>query len=435
MIQYRTLFVKEIAKLRLKILELSKKHEVFSIFDSNNWPNDQFHTFDLMAAFGSATFLSKNSKIPSFQKLRNEYKNNNDWIFAILSYDLKNELEYLHSSNFDAIESPNIQFFTPQYLFLLKGNDLEILIHKTCINNQEIINHIESVFSKTTTIKEDSSEQQPNIKHRISKEQYIESLSKIKQHIKKGDIYELNYCQEFYIENIEIEPSTIFKKLIHKSPTPFSAFVRFHDIFVLSASPERFLKKEGSKIISQPIKGTARRHENAIIDNKTKANLQKDIKERAENVMIVDLVRNDLAHTAEKGSIKVDELCEIYSFKQVHQMISTISCQLDDKYDLFDTLEHCFPMGSMTGAPKYRAMQLIEKYEFTKRGIYSGAIGYITPEGDFDFNVVIRSLIFNQSNKYLSFIAGGAITFLSDSEKEYDESMLKAEAIKEILQA
>ena len=155
MIQYNTLFVEEIDKLRLKILELSKKHEVFSILDSNNWPNDQFHTFDLMAAFGSASFLSNNSKTSSFQKLRNEYKNNKDWIFACLSYDLKNELEDLHSANFDAIESPNIQFFTPQYLFLLKENNLEILIHKTCINNQEIINHIESVFSETTTLKED----------------------------------------------------------------------------------------------------------------------------------------------------------------------------------------------------------------------------------------------------------------------------------------
>jgi len=433
MIQYNTLFVEDIAKLRLNLLHLSKKHEVFSILDSNDWPNDQYHTYDLLAAFGSANDSARDSQAPSFQKLRNEYNSYHDWIFACLSYDLKNELEDLHSANFDAIEFPNIQFFTPKYLFILKGNKLEILIHKTYINNPEIINEIESVFSEKAIDEEFSTKQKSIIKHRINKEQYIEALSQIKQHIKRGDIYELNYCQEFYVENIEIEPSAIFKKLIKKSPTPFSAFVRFNDLFVLSASPERFLKKEGSQIISQPIKGTARRHADKTMDAEAKLHLQKDIKERAENIMIVDLVRNDLAHTAKKGSVKVQELCEIYSFKQVHQMISTISCQLDDKYDLFDTLEQCFPMGSMTGAPKYRAMELIEKYEFTKRGIYSGAIGYITPEGDFDFNVVIRSLIYNQSNKYLSFIAGGAITFQSELEKEYEESLLKAEAIREIL--
>jgi para-aminobenzoate synthetase component 1 len=209
--------------------------------------------------------------------------------------------------------------------------------------------------------------------------------------------------------------------------------VRFNEIFILSASPERFIKKEGHRIISQPIKGTSRRHADTLLDIASKKDLANNEKERAENIMIVDLVRNDLSHTAKKGSVHVDELCKIYSFKQVHQMISTISSELDEKYDFIDVLKTTFPMGSMTGAPKIRAMQLIEQYEQTKRGIYSGAIGYITPDGDFDFNVVIRSLIYNQENKYLSFIAGGAITYQSNPEKEYAESLLKAEAIREIL--
>ena len=418
--------------LKKNLTELSKQFSIFSILDSNNWQHDRYKNYGLIAAFGAANQIISNQSKSSFTQLRHFHQTQADWLFGYLAYDIKNELEDLQSNGIDNIEAPEMRFFIPQLLILLKGNQVEVLVHEQYFNNQSIKDNIDFIFSKSKN-ETDSKHSKVEIKHRISKQQYITAIKHIRRHIKHGDIYELNFCQEFYTENIKIEAADVFNKLIAKSPTPFSAFQRFDDIYLMSASPERFLKKNGKQIISQPIKGTARRELDALKDQNIKHDLQNDEKERAENIMIVDLVRNDLAHTAKKNSVKVEELCKIYSFEQVHQMISTISSELDEKYDFVDVLQTTFPMGSMTGAPKIRAMQLIEQYEESKRGIYSGAVGYITPEGNFDFNVVIRSLIYNKTNQYLSFIAGGAITYLSDPEKEYAESLLKAEAIREIL--
>ncbi|MEA3318161.1 MAG: anthranilate synthase component I family protein, partial [Bacteroidota bacterium] len=249
-----------------------------------------------------------------------------------------------------------------------------------------------------------------------------------KKHIKKGDIYEVNFCQEFYGKG-ELNPVKVYQRLNKISPTPFSCYGKFHSKYLISASPERFIKKEANKIISQPIKGTIKRGKNKQEDKELIKKLKNDKKERAENIMIVDLVRNDLSRTAKKGSVKVDELCGIYSFEQVHQMISTISCEIKSDENYVNIIKNAFPMGSMTGAPKIRAMKLIEKYEKTKRGLYSGAVGYISPERNFDFNVIIRSMLYNSESKYLSFIVGGAITSLSVPEKEYEECILKAEAM------
>ena len=201
----------------------------------------------------------------------------------------------------------------------------------------------------------------------------------------------------------------------------------------MSASPERYLKKVGNQLISQPIKGTARRFADAVLDAQAKEQLSTDPKERSENIMIVDLVRNDLSRTAAKGSVQVEELCAIYSFEQVHQMISTITSEMLPEYKAVDALQTTFPMGSMTGAPKISAMQIIEQLEETKRGLYSGAVGYFTPEGDFDFNVVIRSILYNEQNQYVSFSVGSAITALSVPENEYEECLVKAKAMREVL--
>ena len=253
------------------------------------------------------------------------------------------------------------------------------------------------------------------------------------EHIHKGDMYEANFCMEFFAENAIINPLEKFQKLNKISKAPFSVFFKNNKQFLLSASPERYLKKAGDKIISQPIKGTSKRFSDMNQDEESKQNLENDAKERAENIMITDLVRNDLSHTAQKGSVKVMELCKIYSFLQVHQMISTVTSKLDPQYSPIDVLKTTFPMGSMTGAPKISVMKIIENLEETKRGLYSGAVGYFTPEGDFDFNVVIRSILYNQENKYVSFSVGSAITAQSVPEKEYEECLLKAKAMSEVL--
>jgi para-aminobenzoate synthetase component 1 len=320
-------------------------------------------------------------------------------------------------------------FFQPKKIFLLKGNQLEIQYLLLCDDE------VEEDFNEITEYQSNAFEtlSKIEIQQRVSKEFYIEKVTKMLEHIHAGDMYEANFCMEFFAENAVIDPLEKFQKLNEISKAPFSIFFKNHKQYLLSASPERYLKKVGETIISQPIKGTSKRSSDPIEDEKSKQFLESDSKERAENIMITDLVRNDLSHTAQKGSVEVVELCRIYSFLQVHQMISTVTSKLDPQYSPIDVLKTTFPMGSMTGAPKISVMKIIENLEVTKRGLYSGAVGYFTPEGDFDFNVVIRSILYNQENNYISFSVGSAITAQSVPEKEYEECLLKAKAMSEVL--
>ncbi len=346
-----------------------------------------------------------------------------EWHFGFIAYEYKNQLEDLKSEKRDCFGVPDYFFFKPSFVMTGNGSTQRMLLGEN--PSSDVLSSINREAEKTW----------PEIRlhSRLSKAEYITSVLKIKEKIQAGDIYEMNFCQEFYAEEIEIDPLTVYKRLIKLSPAPFSAFCKFGDLYVISSSPERFLKKSKNKLISQPIKGTQRRSSDPEEDQLLKRQLQNDEKERSENIMIVDLVRNDLSRIAEKGTVKVDELCGIYSFGQVHQMISTISAELGDGVSLEEILKATFPMGSMTGAPKIKAMKLIEEFENTRRGIYSGALGYLTPEGDFDFSVVIRSILYDSANKYVSIGVGGAITAKSDPEKEYEECLLKARAMVQAL--
>ena len=351
-----------------------------------------------------------------------------------MTYDLKNEIEKLSSNNFDNISMPLTHFFNPDFVFEL--NDSEVIIHYPSEIEEERINQLFDEINSIPINRDQPNNHptKPTIRQRVSKEEYLSTIEKIRHHIALGDIYEMNYCMEFFAEDFICDPYQIYSKLNQISPTPFSCFYKLDDKYLLCASPERFLMKKGTKIISQPIKGTIRRDLNdKNHDDLLKQQLFNDPKERSENVMIVDLVRNDLSRTAKKGSVKVEELFGIYSFNQVHQMISTVTSEVNKDIDFNDLIKTTFPMGSMTGAPKIRAMQLIEQYEKTKRGLYSGSVGYISPDNNFDFNVVIRSILYNESSKYLSFMVGSAITFDSVPEKEYEECLLKAKAIIEVL--
>lgn len=269
----------------------------------------------------------------------------------------------------------------------------------------------------------------------ISKKEYLQKVELLKQHIIEGDVYELNFCMEFQAENIHIDPIRVYERLNSISPTPFSVLQKNGAEWLICASPERYMKKKGSLLVSQPIKGTVRRSMDASEDEQLKEALFHSEKERAENMMIVDLVRNDLNKVASRGSVQVSEMFGIYTFPQVHQMISTVEAQLSDEFSPLDALSEAFPMGSMTGAPKIRAMELIDQYEESKRGLFSGSVGFFSPEGDFDFNVVIRSIFYDSLHQTLSFQVGSAITFDSDPEKEYQECLLKAKAIIQCLDA
>ncbi len=404
--------------------------ENYVLLNSNNQKTSLhlYPEFDLIAAVDSLSIFDY-SHLDCFKDFRNYINNNKDWIFGYLSYDLKNEVENLNSSNFDGIGFEKMYFFVPKYVFILKKNILRIEYLPVISAVEEIKSIFEQILSIQLTQPKKSIPFDA-IKQKFTKEDYKQTVDIIRKHIKKGDIYELNLCQEFYIENIKLEPEAVYQELNKLSPTPFSCYMRNYDKYLICSSPERFLLKKGTKIISQPIKGTIRRSEDAKEDEKLKSFLSDNAKERAENIMIVDLVRNDLSRTANQGSVKVEELCKIYSYGQVHQMISTISSELDEsKFDIIDILKTTFPMGSMTGAPKIRAMELIEKYEKTKRGLYSGCVGYISPSRDFDFNVIIRSILYNSTNGYVSFSVGSAITYQSNAESEYQECILKAEAL------
>jgi para-aminobenzoate synthetase component 1 len=362
--------------------------------------------------------------------LKNFYDDKKDWLFGAFSYDLKNEIEDLQSENLDEHQFPSLTFFQPKWVFEIIDN--EISFHfPSDLDRSEMRLIFKQIMSQR--IDKISNIPNPIIKQRISKEEYLDQIEKIIYHIKRGDIYEMNYCFEYYAQNVELNTASLYKDLISISNPPFSSLFRASDHHLVCASPERYIKKIGDKIISQPIKGTKKRGESIEEDEALKIELFNCTKERSENVMIVDLVRNDLSKFAEKASVKVEELYGIYSFKQVHHLISTISCCLRQDIHWIDVIRDTFPMGSMTGAPKIMAMKLIEKYEKTKRGLYSGSVGYVTPDGDFDFNVVIRSIIYNEKKKFASFNVGGAITAKSDPLQEYDECELKAKAMLKVL--
>ena len=411
--------------MKQKMLNWAKQFSIFLFLDSNEY-NNAYSSYECLLAAGSVRTINENGN-NLLSELNALHEERRDWIFGHLNYDYKNRLEpKLVSSHPVKNGFPDAQFFIPR-----------TVCH---INTAQTIFTIESfddpagIYKMISETGNFNSKQLPSLqfKSTTGKDEYLDTIAKLRKHIADGDCYEINYCCEGYSEHVDIEPLQVFNALNTLSPAPFAAYYRRDDKYMMCASPERYLRKAGPKILSQPIKGTARRGENHEQDEAIKERLRKDIKERAENVMITDLVRNDLARSCETGSINVDELFGIYTFPQVHQMISTVSGTLRAQVPFTDAIRYSFPMGSMTGAPKYKVMQLIEKYEQGRRELFSGTVGYISSAGDFDFNVIIRSLFYNEDTKYLSYQTGGAITYDSVAEKEWEEMRLKAWALERI---
>lgn len=366
----------------------------------------------------------------SFESLEDFLKEPaNDWVFGGLSYDLKNELEDLSSNNKDKFNLPPMFFFVPLYLIEQTDEGLNLLSTDKILDLEAFVKDI------LTLGKEEPSLKNMDIFTDLSKADYIKKIEKVKEYIQAGDIYEMNFCQNFYTDNIDLSCIAIFERLNENSKAPFSTLVRNENFWLLSASPERYIHRRGKKVLSQPIKGTRKRGLTNEEDIQLRKDLEHSVKDKIENVMIVDLVRNDLSRYAAKSSVEVKELFGVYSFPHVHQMISTIACELKDDSDFLNIIKGSFPMGSMTGAPKIRAMELIEELESFKRSYYSGAFGYFNPKRDYDFNVVIRSVMYDSEQKYLSFPVGGAITISSSPEEEYEECMVKIQGILKALNA
>lgn len=401
--------------------------DVTCYLDSNGYQGIMGSEHDCLLAVGVASQLLQTTELGAFDALKSFVDEKSDWLFGYLTYDLKNDVEpRLTSENFDGIEFPAIHFFQPEVVVEIAPQS--ITIHSLNESPDDVWKAILSIQTHQT-----HQTHQTKINARISRADYLDTVQAIRQHIQRGDIYEMNFCQEFYAEDYLLDAPATFHKLNGLGKAPFSAFYRLEDHYLLCASPERFMKKVGEKLTTQPIKGTMRRGNNDAEDVALRQQLYQSPKDRSENVMIVDLVRNDLARSCCAGSVHVDELFGIYRFEQVFQMISTVSGVLLPDVHTVDAIRRAFPMGSMTGAPKVRSMGLIEQYEQTKRGLYSGAVGYFTPHGDFDFNVVIRSILYNGAKRYLSFQAGGAIVFDSVPEAEYEESLLKAQGMFKVL--
>ena len=419
--------VEEPQKFKEQLLSWSKQFQEIAWLDSNEY-DSKTGEYEAILAVEAFTAI-RTDYVNAFDKLKEYQETTADWIFGYLSYDLKNDVERLSSNNFDGLHFPDLYFFQPQKIIFIKDDKIEF--HYLKMVDDEIDEDFERINKMESQSRE--SHDPVEVNARISKDEYLEKIGLMLDHIHRGDIYEANFCQEFYSENVNIDPFNIYRSLNEISTPPFAAYLKLENFNLISASPERYLKKSGEKLLSQPIKGTARRAEDIEEDLKIAADLADDPKEQSENVMIVDLVRNDLSRIAKKGSVKVDELCKVYTFKQVHQLISSVTAEIAEDIPPVEALRTSFPMGSMTGAPKISAMKIIEKLEESKRGLYSGAVGYFTPDGDFDFNVVIRSILYNSENKYLSFSVGGAITAKSDPEKEYEECLLKAKAMREVL--
>jgi para-aminobenzoate synthetase component 1 len=407
----------DIKLFKEKIILFSKENTCSIVLNSNNTSS----TYDLVFAYGVNSHIS--SSMNSLQKLDSFISKTNDWIFGFLSYELKNEIENLISKNIINHNIPNLYFFQPNTVVLVKDNVINLL----CLPNNDPDTEFHKIINYTSN--NESSVKKYNLYQRFSKIEYIKTVNKIKERIRLGDIYELNFCIDYFSDNSIINPFKSYKYLNSLTESPMSVFFKFKSLYLISSSPERFVKKIGNKIITEPIKVTIRRLKNLKEDLKNINYLKNNSKELSENHMIVDLVRNDLSKIAKKGSVKVKELSNLYSFKNVHQLISTVEAKINNSLKLSEILKSSFPMGSMTGAPKIRSMQFIEEFEKTQRGIYSGSIGYISPKKDFDFNVVIRSIIYNSNKKNLNINVGSAITFASDPEKEYEECKLKAEAM------
>lgn len=419
--------VDDFKTFKIKMLNWVNRFNIFCFLDNQQYDFNE-PAFECLLAAGNKANIEVNAgrafeALCSFSAI-----NKNEWIFGHFGYDLKNEIENLTSANDDGIGFSDMHFFVPQFVLELDEEEVRIYADE---KGESIFDEINSC---NATIVGDRNADVV-IQRKIAKHDYIYTIQKLRQHILRGDCYEINFCQEFFAQKADIDPLFIYWRLTELSPNPFSVFYKLNNRYCLCASPERYLKREGNKIISQPIKGTSKRNlANAEEDEAAKNYLIKSEKEKAENVMVVDLVRNDLSKICKAGTVKVDELFGVYSFPQVHQMISTVSGKLEHGKDWIECIEKTFPMGSMTGAPKKKVLELIEKYEQTKRGLFSGAIGYVKPDGDFDFNVVIRSMFYNDANKYLSFQTGGGITYNSNPVSEHEESLLKAKAIMKVLE-
>lgn len=399
----------------LQLLNWANSFPFACFLDGNGYNQYPHGPFPSILAVGNSEAGVKSDSI--FEALNAK---STDWWFGYMGYDLKNEIVGMDSKPPDRWNFPSSSFFKAEVL-VEWSEDFTTL---SAANPESVWEQI-----KAQSIRDFPIRKAVEIREFQSRENYCQVVEQIQEGIRQGNVYEVNYCR-FFECNEALDGLEAFLGLREISPSPFSGWYKTPELEIASASPERFLKKSGCHLVSQPIKGTAPRRHDPVADEAEIQALLHSEKERAENLMIVDLVRNDLARVSVPGSTQVSELFGIYSFPQVHQMTSTIESDIRPGTELSAVLHSTFPMGSMTGAPKLEVMNWIDRLETQQRGAFSGALGFINPENDFDFNVLIRSLFINHRLKITGFAVGSAITIDSVPEQEWDECENKAAAIR-----
>jgi para-aminobenzoate synthetase component I len=411
------------------MLNWASRFNIFLLLPANGYNQQGIHNFEILLGAGAKHAYKTNSNSPAVFSEWQQFidKHKQEFILGHVNYDIKENIEQLYSNKKDDIGFDKLHWFVPENVIMYHEGVL--YIQGNGGNEAAIFNEIMS--TEVTTL---ATAPNINITHVMSKNNYIQAVTTLQQHISRGNCYEINYCQCFEARQTHINPIETFLKLNAISPNPFAACYKVDTRYMLCASPERYITIDNGLLYSQPIKGTAKRIlEDTAADEALKLSLQQHYKERAENIMVVDLVRNDMSRVCERGTVEVDELCAVYSYPQVHQMISTIKGTIKPQASFTDIVKATFPMGSMTGVPKYRVMQLADEFEYTKRGLFSGTVGFISPDGHADLNVVIRSIMYNKEQQYLNFHTGSAITFYSNAAEEYEECLLKAKAIMQVL--
>jgi len=419
----------DIDHFALQFLHFASDEERVICLHSNEYEQDPYSAVETLLAMGTEAVFDLThgaGEMAALQSFLDVYKS--DWVFGHVNYEALSLIEPVETRLPEIISTPLISFFVPRIVIEIAQGSL--IVHKSDRPEPELLSAIHSLEILAGT-----NASRPILRNKITQEKYLEAILELQQQIKAGNFYEINFCHFIQMEQVEIEPIELFHRLNKSSRAPYSAYYRWGATHLCCASPERFMARREDKLICQPIKGTNRRLKDDQENEKQQSLLYDSEKERAENVMIVDLIRNDLSRVCQPGSVKVEELFGIYAFTHVNQMISTISGQLRAQMNFTDVLQALFPPGSMTGAPKVSAMQWIERTESFSRGLYSGTVGYIRPGGDWDFNIIIRAIQLDTAQRTASLAAGGAITFLSEPQAEYEESLLKMESLLQVLQA
>lgn len=409
-----------------KMLSWIESFSIFCFMDSNEYKNIA-GSYDFIAAAGSV--CTWNDDAHDRSGLQQFIQSKKDWLFGHFNFEWQHPVLGIEIINHDISGFQPVTLFQPLHIIHCQGDFITISSLTTePAQLYEAILHL--------SVADNKGEPNASIKLQaaVNREKYLKQVEALRKHIHRGDCYEINYCIEFLSLANKIAPVAVYKKLCELSPAPMSCLYRNADAWLICSSPERFITKKNDTVFSQPIKGTIQRNPvDQHQDERLKEQLQNSSKDQVENVMIVDLVRNDLSRFCLAGSVQVQELFGLYSFPHLHQLISTITGRVDKEIAFEDVIKACFPMGSMTGAPKRKVLELIHQYESGCRGIFSGTVGYISPENNFDWNVVIRSIMYNESTGYVGYKVGSGITFYSNPEQEYEECMLKAYAMQKVL--